>query len=48
MVERTQCTDYAFRIIFTDSKYGVANNLTDDYEANDFIYYKVKPKSIWL
>ena len=26
MVERTQCTDYAFRIIFTDSKYGVANN----------------------
>ena len=50
-VERTQCTDYAFRFIFTDSKYGVANNLmdnTDDYEASDFIDYKVKPKSIWL
>ena len=47
-VERTHCTDDAFRIIFTDSKYGVANNLTDDYEAGEFIYDKVKPKSIWL
>ena len=47
-VERTKCTDDGFRIIFTDSKYGVSTNLTQDYEASDFIYYKVKPKSIWI
>ena len=51
IVERIQCPADDFRIVFTDSKYGVANNLmdnTDDYEASDFIDYKVKPKSIWL
>ena len=51
IVERIQCPSDDFRIVFTDSKYGVANNLmdnTDDYEACDFIDYKVKPKSIWL